>query len=69
MEYKTFKDAYFNEHPVARIIGRQLDLAFEALVKDGVIPEYSSLWFGMCQVAWESREKALYDLRFRDFRR
>lgn len=59
MTYATFKDAYFNEDPAAQAIGKQLDLAFEELRKDGIIPEYSSIWFGMCQVAWAAREKAL----------
>ena len=54
MTHETFKIAYFNDDAVAKAIGRQMDMAHNALVEQGIIEDSSIVYWAMCNVAWEA---------------
>ena len=60
MTHKTFKQAYFADDSVAKAIGKQMDMAFEALVEQGIIQEFSSTWWKMCEVAYKAHIEKYY---------
>ena len=60
MAYDNFKQAYFKEDPVAKEIGLQIDVAFDALWRQGIIQEHSSIWWAMCDVAYKSHIEKYY---------
>ena len=61
MAYDNFKKAYFENDPVAKEIGQQIDVAFQALVDQGLIQDFSSVWWSMCAVAYKSHIKKYYN--------
>ena len=60
MAYETFKQAFFEEDAVAKAIGAQMDVAFESLVEQGIIQEFSSTWWKMCEVAYKAHSETYY---------
>ena len=61
MAYDNFKKAYFENDPVAKEIGQQIDVAFQALVDQGLIQDFSSVWRSMCAVPYKSHIKKYYN--------
>ena len=57
MENETFKQAYLSGDKVARAIGLHVENAFASLVEEGLILEFSSTWFKMGEVAYQSHLK------------
>ena len=60
MIYETFKRAYFDDDAVAKAIGAQMETAFGSLVEQGIILEFSSTWWHMCDVAYNAHVKENY---------
>ena len=60
MTHETFKQAFFEEDKVAMAIGAQMDVAFESLVEQGIIQEFSSTWWKMCEVSWKAHQDKYY---------
>ena len=58
MTNESFKQAFLQNDPAAELVGDKVYLAFAALVEGGLILEYSSTWWNMCEVAWEAHQKA-----------
>ena len=57
MDNTTFKQAYLRGDTAARAIGLHIENAFASLVEEGLILEYSSTWWKMGEVAYQSHLK------------
>jgi hypothetical protein len=60
MEYETFKQAYFADNAAAKAIGKQVETAFGAMVRQGLLKDYSSTWWAMCEAAYKAHVKEYY---------
>ena len=58
MAHQEFKTAYFNDDPVATEIGRAMGTAHTRLVEQGLIEDFSIVYWAMCDVAWKASQEA-----------